>query len=59
LIRRGKNDDAFRAVDLAERPTTITSAPDDHQSVVAPLTARIQTLEAEFAKLESADLMAV
>jgi hypothetical protein len=44
---------ALRAVDLAERPTTNTSAPDDHQSVVAPLTARIETLEAEFAKLEA------
>jgi hypothetical protein len=49
--RRRDTGDALRAVDLAERPTTTTSAPDDHQSVVAPLTARIQTLEAELAKL--------
>jgi hypothetical protein len=49
--RRRDTGDALRAVDLAERPTTNTSAPDDHQSVVAPLTARIETLEAELAKL--------
>jgi hypothetical protein len=49
--RRRNTGDALRAVDLAERPTSTTSAPDDHQSVVAPLTARIQTLEAELAKL--------
>jgi hypothetical protein len=51
--RRRDTGDALRAVDLAERPTTNTSAPDDHQSVVAPLTARIETLEAELAKLRS------
>jgi chromosome segregation ATPase len=42
------------AVDLAERPTVTTRSPEDHQSVVAPLTARIETLEAEFAKVEAA-----
>jgi hypothetical protein len=51
--RRRGSGNALRALDLAERPTTITSAPDDHQSVVAPLTARIQALEAELAKLEA------
>jgi septal ring factor EnvC (AmiA/AmiB activator) len=51
--RRRDTGYALRAVDLAERTTTITSAPDDHQSVVAPLTARIETLEAELGKLEA------
>jgi hypothetical protein len=57
LLPRQRRDtgNALCAVDLAERPTTTTatSAPDDHQSVVAPLTARIETLEAELAKLEA------
>jgi hypothetical protein len=51
--RRRDTRDALRAVDLTERPITTTSAPDDHQSVVAPLKARIETLEAELAKLEA------
>jgi hypothetical protein len=51
--QRRNTSNAPGAVDLAERLTTTSCAPDDHQSVVAPLTARIETLEAELAKLEA------
>jgi hypothetical protein len=51
--QRRNTGETCGAVDLAERPTTATNAPDDQQSVVAPLTARIETLEAELAKLEA------
>jgi hypothetical protein len=51
--QRRNTGNALGAADPAERPTTTISAPDDHQSVVAPLTARIETLEAELAKLEA------
>jgi hypothetical protein len=55
LLPRPRNTgNALGAVDLAaERLIITTSAPDDHQSVVAPLTARIEALEAELAKLEA------
>jgi hypothetical protein len=45
--QRRNNGNAFAAVDLAERPIV-------DQSVVATLTARIEALEAEFAKVEAA-----
>jgi hypothetical protein len=58
--QRGNNGKALVAVDLAEinhtpihRPVTRRS-PDDHQSVAAALKARIETLEAELARLEAA-----
>jgi hypothetical protein len=57
--QRANNGKALVAVDLAEInhtpvPRTITRrSPDDHQAVAAALKARIETLEAELAKLES------
>ncbi len=42
------------AVDLAERPTVAAGSAEGDQSVVATLRARIETLEAEFAKVEAA-----
>jgi hypothetical protein len=55
LPRQRRNTcNALGAVDLAARPTTTTTGVlDDHQSVVAPLTAHIETLEAELVKLEA------
>jgi hypothetical protein len=50
--QRKNNADALAAVGIAERPTV--TAPSADQSVVATLTARIETLEAEFAKVEAA-----
>jgi hypothetical protein len=52
--QRRNNGNDLGAIDLAERPTVTIRSPEDHQSVVAPLTARIETLEAEFAKVEAA-----
>ena len=53
LPRQRRNDgNAVVAVDLAERPTT--TAHSDEPSLVAKLTARIETLESEFAKVEAA-----
>jgi hypothetical protein len=51
--QRRNNGNALVAVDLSERPTVTAHLPDE-QSVVATLTARIETLESEFAKLEAA-----
>jgi hypothetical protein len=57
--QRGNNGKALVAVDVAElNHTPIARAgtrrlPDDHQAVVAALKARIETLEAELAKLEA------
>jgi hypothetical protein len=57
--QRGNNGKALVAVDLAElnhtpmpRPATGRS-PDDHHAVATALKARIETLEAELAKLEA------
>jgi hypothetical protein len=47
--QRRNNGNALVAVDLAERPTVTHT-----QTMVATLTARIETLEAEFAKVEAA-----
>ena len=46
------NGNALVADDLAERPTVTARSPEGDQSAVAALTARIETLEAELAKLE-------
>jgi hypothetical protein len=51
--QRRNNGNALVAVDLSERPTVTAHLPDE-QSVVATLTARIETLESEFAKVEAA-----
>jgi chromosome segregation ATPase len=57
---RGNDGKALVAVDLAEinhKPIlrSVTSrSPDDHQAVAAALKARIETLEAELARLEAA-----
>jgi hypothetical protein len=54
LLRPRSTGNSLGAVDqAAERPISTTSAPDDPLSVVAPLKARIETLEAELAKLEA------
>jgi hypothetical protein len=45
---------AVVAVDLAERRTVTARSPDADQSAVAQLTARIETLGAELAKVEAA-----
>jgi hypothetical protein len=42
---------------LAERPTLIARSSEADQSVVATLTARIETLEADFSKVEAAAAM--
>jgi hypothetical protein len=52
--QRRHNGDALVAVDLAERPMAAARSQDGDQSVVATLAARIETLEAEFAKVEAA-----
>jgi hypothetical protein len=41
-------------VGLTERPTVTARSPEGDQSIVATLTARIETLEADFAKVEAA-----
>jgi hypothetical protein len=57
--QRGNNGKALVAVDLAElnhtpMPRAATGrSPDDHHAVAAALKARIETLEAELAKLEA------
>jgi hypothetical protein len=54
LPKQRKNDGkAPKTVELAEAPTAISS-PMVVQSVVATLSARIETLEADFAKVEAA-----
>ena len=50
--QRKHNGSAPVAVD--ERPTVAVHSSEGDQSVVATLTARIETLEAEFAKVEAA-----
>jgi hypothetical protein len=51
---RGNDGNGLTSVDLAESPTATARSSEDHQSVVATLTARIETLEADFAKVEAA-----
>ena len=51
--QRNSAGDAPMTIELAELQT-VTSAPESDQSVVATLTARIETLEFEFARVEAA-----
>jgi hypothetical protein len=52
--QRRHDDNRLMTVDLAERPTVTANSPEGDQSMVATLTARIETLEAAFAKVEAA-----
>jgi hypothetical protein len=52
--QRASDGKAIVAADLAERPTVAARSPEGEPSVVATLTARIETLESEFAKVEAA-----
>jgi hypothetical protein len=52
--QHSNNGNAPVAVDLVERSTVTARSLEDDQSVVAALTARIGTLEAEFARVEAA-----
>jgi hypothetical protein len=47
-------DTKHMTVDLAESPTITARSPEGDRSLVATLTARIETLEADFAKVEAA-----
>jgi hypothetical protein len=49
-----KADTKHMTVDLAASPAVAASSPVDDHSLVATLTARIETLEADFAKVEAA-----
>jgi hypothetical protein len=53
---RGRDDNARMTVDR-ESPTVTARSSEGDQSVVATLTARIETLEADFAKVEAAAAM--
>jgi hypothetical protein len=58
LPRQRRNDGhGLMSVELAERPTITASSAEGDQSVVATLTARIESLEADFAKVEAAAAM--
>ncbi len=52
--RHRNNSTIVVAADLVERPMVAVRSLKDDQSVVATLTARITTLEAEFARVEAA-----
>ncbi len=52
--QRRNSGNAVVAVGLAERPTVAARSSEDDPSVVATLTARITTLESEFARVEAA-----
>jgi hypothetical protein len=52
--QRRDNGNALAAVDIAEGPTVTARSTENDQSVVATLTARIETLESEFARVEAA-----
>jgi hypothetical protein len=57
LQRQRRNDrHEVTTVGLAEHPT-VTRSPESDQSVVATLTARLETLESDFAKVEAAAAM--
>jgi hypothetical protein len=49
-----KADTKHMTVDLAASPAVVARSPVDDHSLVARLTARIETLEADFAKVEAA-----
>jgi len=52
--RRRRKDNTERITVVADSPTVAASAPVDDRSLVATLMARIETLEADFAKVEAA-----
>ena len=52
--QRASDGKAIVAIDLAERQTVTARSPENDQSVAATLTARIETLESEFARVEAA-----
>jgi hypothetical protein len=53
--QRAKDDNTPTTVDLVESPTVAArSSENDRSVVVATLTARIESLEADFAKVEAA-----
>jgi hypothetical protein len=52
--QRRKADSARMTVDLAESPTVTARSSESDRSVVATLTARIEMLEVDFAKVEAA-----
>jgi hypothetical protein len=55
LPRQRRKDITERiTVDLTESPTVAARSPEGDHSLVATLTARIETLEADFAKVEAA-----
>jgi hypothetical protein len=54
LPRQRNNGNALAAVDIAERATVAARSPEVDPAVVAKLTARIETLEAELTKVEAA-----
>jgi hypothetical protein len=55
LPRQRRNDgNGLTTVDLAERATVTAPSSEGDRSVAAALTARIETLEADFAKVEAA-----
>jgi hypothetical protein len=53
--QRGNDGDGLTFVEPAERPTVAAESPEG--AVVATLAARIETLEADFAKIEAAAAM--
>jgi hypothetical protein len=55
--QRGNDGNGLTSVDLAESPTATARSSEDDQSVVATLTARIEDLESDFAKVEAAAAM--
>jgi hypothetical protein len=52
--RRRRKDNTERITVVADSPTVAASAPVDDRSLVATLMARIEALEADFAKVEAA-----
>jgi chorismate mutase len=58
LPRQRRNDgNGLPSIELTEGPTVTADAPGVDRSMVATLTARIETLEADFAKVEAAAAM--
>jgi hypothetical protein len=55
--QRRNHGNGLTSVELAEGPTVTADSPGVDQSVVATLTARIETLEADFAEVEAAAAM--
>jgi hypothetical protein len=53
-LPRQRRNNGNAAVDLVECPTVAAHSQEGDQSVVATLTARIEMLESEFARVEAA-----